>query len=169
MANGRAVLVLAFGEHDNLRFLHISLLVRHQNSPETLPLISWKHELFLLVNDCFWLSSFNSNEEQHLLAKLDEMEHDIMLNTYWFVFGISYFDSLQKQSYGTFLKKVFLKILQNWQENSFTGVYFLSAISNFNNEEAPALCFQSLWLFSLKAPSHMFDWVINTPLCYLPI
>ena len=38
-ASGQAVLVLALGEHDNLWFLLISLLVHHQNSPGTLPLI----------------------------------------------------------------------------------------------------------------------------------
>ena len=31
--------VLAVGEHNNLWFLLISLLVHHQNSPDTLPLI----------------------------------------------------------------------------------------------------------------------------------
>ena len=38
-ANGEAVLVLAFGEHENLRFLLISLLVHYQNSPDTILLI----------------------------------------------------------------------------------------------------------------------------------
>ena len=37
--NGQAVLVLALGAHDNLWFLLISLLVPHQNSPDTLPLM----------------------------------------------------------------------------------------------------------------------------------
>ena len=38
-ANGRAVLVLALGEHDSLWLLLILLLVQHQNSPVTPPLI----------------------------------------------------------------------------------------------------------------------------------
>ena len=40
-----------------------------------------------------------------------------------------------------FLKKVFLKISQNSQENTCTGVSFLSAASNFINEVTPAQCF----------------------------
>ena len=38
-ANGRAVLVLALGEHDSLWLLLILFLVQHQNSPVTPPLI----------------------------------------------------------------------------------------------------------------------------------
>ena len=41
-----------------------------------------------------------------------------------------------------FLEKVFLKISQNSQENTCTGVSFLSAASNFFiNEETPPQCF----------------------------
>ena len=37
-----------------------------------------------------------------------------------------------------FLKKKFLKILQNSQENTCTEVSFLSAAISFINEESPA-------------------------------
>ena len=40
-----------------------------------------------------------------------------------------------------FLQKVFLKISQNPQENTCTRVSFLSAASNFINEETPVQCF----------------------------
>ena len=40
-----------------------------------------------------------------------------------------------------FLKKVFLNISQNSQENTCTEMSFLTAFSNFINEEAPAKCF----------------------------
>ena len=40
-----------------------------------------------------------------------------------------------------FLKTAFLKVLQNSQENTCTGVSFLSAGSNFINEETLAQCF----------------------------
>ena len=40
-----------------------------------------------------------------------------------------------------FLKKMFLKTLQNSQKNACTGVSFLSATSNFISEETPAQCF----------------------------
>ena len=40
-----------------------------------------------------------------------------------------------------FLKKVFLKISQNSQENTCTRLSFLSAAGNFINEETPAQCF----------------------------
>ena len=39
-----------------------------------------------------------------------------------------------------FLKNVFLKISQNLQENTCTGVSFLSAAGKFVNEETPAQC-----------------------------
>ena len=43
------------------------------------------------------------------------------------------------------------------------------AAGNFINEETPAQYFpRPLTLFE-KVPSQMFDWVINTPLYYLPI
>ena len=42
------------------------------------------------------------------------------------------------------LKDVFLKIYQNPQENTSTGVSFLNALSNFINEETPAQCFLEL-------------------------
>ena len=38
-ANRKAALVLARREHDNLWFLLVSLLLHHQNSPDTIPLI----------------------------------------------------------------------------------------------------------------------------------
>ena len=44
-----------------------------------------------------------------------------------------------------FLKKVYFKILQNSQENNCTGVSFLSAASNFINEETWS---KSLTLFA---------------------
>ena len=40
-----------------------------------------------------------------------------------------------------FLKKVFLKIGQNLQEGTCTGVSFLRAADNFINEEPPPQCF----------------------------
>ena len=47
-----------------------------------------------------------------------------------------------------FLKKVFLKISQNLQENTCTKVSFLSAACNFINEETLAQCFpKSLAIF----------------------
>ena len=40
-----------------------------------------------------------------------------------------------------FFKKVFLKISQNSNKNTCTGVSFLSAASNFINEGTPAQCY----------------------------
>ena len=54
-ANGQAVLLLALGEHGNLWFLIILLLVHHQNSPDTLPLIQLEaRALFIDVHFFLW-------------------------------------------------------------------------------------------------------------------
>ena len=66
-----------------------------------------------------------------------------------------------------FLKKVFLKISQNSQENTCTGVFFLCATSNFINEESPAQCFPKPLTIFAKSPIVDSDWVLNTPLYYL--
>ena len=48
-----------------------------------------------------------------------------------------------------FLKKVFLKISQNSQENTCTEVSFLSAVCNFINEQTLTQCFlKSLVIFT---------------------
>ena len=54
-----------------------------------------------------------------------------------------------------FLKKVFLKISQNSQDSTCTGVSFLSAASNFINEEIPARCF--LMLLTIFGKSYIVD------------
>ena len=63
-----------------------------------------------------------------------------------------------------FLKKVYFKILQNAQENTCTGVSFLSAASNFINEET--------WpkLLTLFAKNSIVDIRLGyMSLYYLPI
>ena len=48
-------------------------------------------------------------------------------------------------------KKLFLKISQNSQENACTAFSFLSAASNFINEETPAQCFPKPLTISAKS------------------
>ena len=75
---------------------------------------------------------------------------------------------LSRSSRGeVFLKTVFLKISQNWQENTCTGVSFLSATSNFVNEETPAHCFPKPLTILAKSPIANSDWLLYTPLYYL--
>ena len=66
-----------------------------------------------------------------------------------------------------FLKTVFLKISQNSQENTCTGVSFLSAASNFVNEETPAQRFPKPLTILAKSPIVNSDWLLYTPLYYL--
>ena len=66
-----------------------------------------------------------------------------------------------------FLKTVFLKMSQNSQENTCTGVSFLTAASNFINEETPAQCFSKPLTIFAKSPIANSDWVLNIPLYYL--
>ena len=61
--------------------------------------------------------------------------------------------SIQKQSNGSV--PLFLKISQNSQGNTCTGVSFLSAVSNFINEETPVQCF--LKLLTIFAESSIVD------------
>ena len=66
-----------------------------------------------------------------------------MFHIYSFHFGIIIF---------VFLKKVFLKLLQNSPGNTCTRVSFLSAASNFINEETPAQCFpKPLSIFAISS------------------
>ena len=58
-----------------------------------------------------------------------------------FIFVLLYLYFIRSNRTEVFLKKVFLKISQNSQENTCTGVSFLSAASNFINEETIAQCF----------------------------
>ena len=68
-----------------------------------------------------------------------------MFHNYWFHFGITIFVFYRRQ---VFLKKMFLKIAQNSQENTCTGVSFLSAACDFINEETLAQYFpKSLTIF----------------------
>ena len=68
-----------------------------------------------------------------------------MFHIYSFHFGIIS-RSIRTE---VFLKMVFLKISQNSQENTCTGVSYLSATSIFINEETPTLCFpKALTIFA---------------------
>ena len=67
-----------------------------------------------------------------------------------------------------FLKTVFLKLLQNSQENTCTGVSLLSAASNFINEETPAQCFSKLLTIYTKSPIINSDWVLPPYYWVLP-
>ena len=71
--------------------------------------------------------------------KQNEIAEDIiMLYIYSFHFGICILSkSCRTEMY---LKKLFLKISQISQENTFTRVSFLSATSNLINEETTAQC-----------------------------
>ena len=88
----------------------------------------FEEHLQTAASDC----RLSSNEEQHLLAKLDEIGHDYAL--YLFVsFWYYYICILSRESRTeVFLKKVFLKKSQNSQENTCTGIPFLSASTVFS-------------------------------------
>ena len=64
-----------------------------------------------------------------------------------------YLYSIQSSRREVFLKEVFLKTSQNSQENTCTGVSFLTTASNFINEETPAQCFPMPLTISAKGLS----------------
>ena len=73
---------------------------------------------------------------------LDEMGYDIIiLYIFSFHFGTIIFVFYPEAVVRRWSLKVFYKIWQNSQENTSTGVSFLSAASNFINEETLAQCF----------------------------
>ena len=49
-----------------------------------------------------------------------------------------------------FLKKIFLKVSHNLQENNCSGFSALNAASNFINDEATAKCFPKLLTIFIK-------------------
>ena len=68
---------------------------------------------------------FTSNDEQHLLVKLDEMGLDTIVLCLFVSFWYYYICILSRSSrMEVFFKKSFLKILQNSQENTCAGVSF---------------------------------------------
>ena len=86
---------------------------------------------------------------------------------YSFHFGI-YICILSRSCHTkVFLKTVFLKIPQYLQENTCTGASFLSATSNFINEETPAQCFPKPLTTFAKSPIVNSYWVLNTPITSL--
>ena len=90
-----------------------------------------------------------------------------MFYIYLFHFGIIIFVFYPEAVVPRCSLTVFLKISQNSQENTFTGVSFLSAPSNFINEETLTQCTpKSLTVFA-KRPIVNSDWALNTPLYYL--
>ena len=90
-----------------------------------------------------------------------------MFYIYKFHFGIIISAFYSKAVVPKCSLKLFLKMSQNSQENTCTGVSFLSATSNFINEETPAQCFSKPLTIFAKSPIANSDWVLNIPLYYL--
>ena len=83
-----------------------------------------------------------SSHRRCFIKKLTEMGYDlIMFHIYLFQFGIITFAFFPEAVERKYSWQLFLKISQNSQKSTCTGVPFLASSSNFINEETPAQCF----------------------------